>query len=187
MKQHFPGVWDIGVEIWFKHRGFNEPPWENTLKVSDSHPTPQTGGSSPISPLSAASVLPFSFSLTCQAVWQGWRREGAALCVRQINLLSVSGPICHEDRVHLVATQPSKSNQIEISLEMFEQLLVHERLSCWAELHLCCRASSEISCLTLFPSRRCLICTSLLQPGIIKMSAKEAPRVFRLTCLVNLT
>lgn len=108
-------------------------------------------------------------------------------CVRQINLLSVSGPICHEDRVHLVATQPSKSNQIEISLEMFEQLLVHERLSCWAELHLCCRASSEISRLTLFPSRRCLICTSLLQPGIIKMSAKEAPRVFRLTCLVNLT
>lgn len=80
--------------------------------------------------------------------------------------------------MHLVAMQPSKSNQIEISLEMFEQFLVRERLSCWAGLHLCCRASSEISCLALFPSRRCLICTSLLQEGIIKVSAEEAPRVF---------
>lgn len=78
--------------------------------------------------------------------------------------------------MHLVATQPSKSSQIEISPEMFEQFLVHQRLSCWAGLHLRCRAASEISCLTLFPSRRCLICTSLLQQGIIKTSAEEAPQ-----------
>lgn len=72
----------IGIEIWIKHRGFNYPPWGNALEKelrSDSYPTPHAGGDSPISSLSAATVLPF-FSLTSCAVWQGWRREGAALC-----------------------------------------------------------------------------------------------------------
>lgn len=142
-----------------------------------------------------APFLPYQQQLYCpSSLWLpvlsgrvGGGRE--LLCVRQINLLSVSGPIRCQGQSALSdnAAQQIKSNQIEISLEMFEQLLVHERLSCWAGLHLFYRASSQISCFTLFPSRRCLICTSPLQQGIIKMSAEGAPRVFRLICLVNLT
>lgn len=73
----------IGVEICFKHSSFNEPPWENALEQevrSDCHPTSQAGGSSPISPLSAPSVLPFSSSLTSLCCLAGLEEGGSALC-----------------------------------------------------------------------------------------------------------
>lgn len=105
----------IGVEIWFKHSGFNELPWENAVEQemrSDSIPHPRPGEAAPFLPYQQHLYCPFpSPWLPMLSGGVGGGRE--PLCVRQINLLSVSGPICRRGQSALGgdAAQQIESNR----------------------------------------------------------------------------